>query len=387
MGRTDKERQRDRYERECRKHHRSRDEQRQIDEHVRQRKARTSRRAPRAWDEDDSVAFEKIKRAERLRPDPAAASSADAAGDGVTEPGTPAGLVVWLGRGVARVELDGVVHEAVLSAELARHQQSAIAVGDRVECEVASDRELRVRVVAPRRSWLARPDPGIAGRERVFAANLDVAVLVVAARQPTLRPGLIDRFCIAVERGRVAPLICINKVDLLADAGDRTALEEQLAPYTDQGLAVCQVSASRGLGIDELRAQLAGCTCVFVGPSGVGKSSLLNCLDPMASRAVGAVRTADGKGRHTTTASCLVALGADTRCIDTPGVRAFGLGQVSAAELAAAFPEIAGAAAACRFRDCRHDREPECAVRDAVAAGGIARRRWESWQRVAAADG
>ena len=165
----------------------------------------------------------------------------------------------------------------------------------------------------PPRGVLSRPDPHDPRKELVIATGIDVAVVVVTLRTPPLRPGLIDRFLVALERGGVAPLICANKIDM-HDRDERAELRAALAPYAALGVPVVYCSAAEGEGIDALRTALRGTTCAFVGHSGVGKSSLLNALDEGARR-TGAVRTSDGRGRHTTTTTTFATIGDDTRVI------------------------------------------------------------------------
>ncbi len=381
----DKARSVDRYLRHAKKF-RSRDEQRELDEHIRRRQAerggkRGKRRRSAAGTAGEDVgeeAFEKIRRAERWsgRRDPHAPS---AAGSPAAVSGDAANAtVIGIAAGRVRVVPDGGAPvDAVLVPALARVQRSAVAIGDRVECD-ADASSPRVVGVAPRRTWLGRADPTAPDRVRVVAANVDLAVLVLVA--PNLRAGLVDRFAVAVRRGGVAPLVCVNKSDLVEDV---RSIEPALAPHRAAGIDVLFVSAVTGDGIDALRRRLAGRACVLVGHSGVGKSSLVNALSDGALQRVGEVRVRDGKGRHTTVDSTLHALPDGIRIIDTPGVRAFGLGPVSAAELDAAFPDIAAVAAGCRFADCGHGGEPDCAVRAAVQCGELAPARVESYRRIA----
>lgn len=279
------------------------------------------------------------------------------------------------------IELDGV--PARLGADLVLDPTRRPVVGD-VVAYVTTDGPPRAVAVLPRRTWLARPDPGNAHRELVLAANVDVAVLVVAAAPAPLRPGLIDRLLVALQRTGIAALVCANKVDLLDDAG-AAELESRLQPYAELGVPVVRCSADTGVGIEDLRGQLRGRTAVFLGHSGVGKSSLLNALDPDGQRRIGNVRASDGKGRHTTTSASLRTVG-DASVIDTPGVRAFGLEALRPDELRAAFAEFVPFAAGCRFADCTHTHEPQCGVRDAAAAGRIAAARYASYRRILASD-
>ncbi len=176
---------------------------------------------------------------------------------------------------------------ATLPRDLAGRQQSDLAVGDEVLVERRDDSH-RVIAVLPRRSLLARADPHVAQRRRAIAANVDLVVVVVAAEAPPLHPRLIDRYLVAVEQSGARPVLVVNKIDLL-DEERRHDLLARLQPYRSLGMPVLPCSAERGEGIEEVRAALAGNTCVFVGQSGVGKSSLLNALD-------GDVAARDGRG-------------------------------------------------------------------------------------------
>ena len=274
---------------------------------------------------------------------------------------------------------------ATLTSDLAGHQQSDLAVGDEVLVERRDDSH-RVTAVLPRRSLLARADPHVAQRRRAIAANIDIVVVVVAAEAPPLHPRLIDRYLIAVEHSGAQPVLVVNKVDLL-DEDRRHDLLARLQPYRALGMPVLPCSVERGEGIDEIRAALSGNTCVFVGQSGVGKSSLLNALDSDAAARVGAVRDRDGRGRHTTTASALYDLAGGIRVIDTPGIRQFSVEDDDPAAIAAGFTEFAPLADGCRYRDCTHVHEPGCAVRRAVEDGAIPRSRYESYLKLLGGDG
>ena len=233
--------------------------------------------------------------------------------------------------------------------------------------------------VLPRQSSLSRPDPRTPNRQRVLVANVDRVLIVVAARNPPLRPGLIDRLLVAIQAGGAVPVLVVNKADLMVNKDERAALEATLEPYRTLEVPVFLTSASTAEGIAELQAALAGHLCALVGHSGVGKSSLLNALGGLELR-VGEVREFDGKGRHTTTASRLYELG-DARIIDTPGVRSFGLWRITLTELGDYFPEYDDRG--CRYTDCTHTHEPECGVKLAVEAGEIPLARYQSYQRIA----
>lgn len=268
-----------------------------------------------------------------------------------TEAGEVNALVIGVGPGLCSVDIEGAL----------RHVRCEIPVVPGDQVSVLND---NVSGIAPRRTVLIRTDPVNERRERVIVANVDRMVIVAAITTPPLRTGLIDRYMIAAARGGIEPILCINKVDI---SEDMSALEGYDIP-------IVRCSTKTGQGIDELRDRLAGSLAVLTGHSGVGKSSLLNSLTEDNQARVGLLSEETGKGRHTTTASRLYHLENGARIIDTPGIREFGLGPVSLEELKAAFPEFSGER--CRFSDCTHKEEPDCAIRE---AGGP---RYEAWLRL-----
>lgn len=276
-----------------------------------------------------------------------------------------------------------------LSAELAGRQQAGIAVGDRVmitELDVPADAvEHEVVSVLPRDSKLARPDSHDTHQERVVAANVDVVVIVVSVVSPPLHPRLIDRYLVAIEWGDCKPMIAVNKADLMPSAELDEALKV-LEPYERSGIPVAVCAAVPGddssVRVDGLRKLLAGKTCAFVGHSGVGKSSLANALDSSLGIATKTVRETDNRGRHTTTASAMHFIEPDIRVIDTPGVRFFGLAEMSPDELRWLFPEFEEFVHSCKFTDCAHDHEPGCAVKAAVGSEELSATRYETYLRL-----
>lgn len=241
----------------------------------------------------------------------------------------------------------------------------------------------RVKRVLPRKTVLSRHHPGDPERERVVAANIDLVIVVAAAVDPPLRQGLIDRYLIAIEQGGAAPAICVNKYDL----ADPAAIEAVLKPYRALGMPVVLCSAREGSGVEELRNLIAGKLVVFVGQSGVGKSSLLNALLPEAGAATSAIIGATRKGRHTTTRSQIYDLACGSRVIDTPGVREFGLWKIDPAEIKYYFHDFDAAAAQCRFSDCTHLHEPDCMVRRQVEEGLISAGRYQRYQNLCTPEG
>ena len=267
-----------------------------------------------------------------------------------------------------------------VEAEASLLASQMVAVGDVVRLVRYGERFQAVGL-EPRRSVLMRSDPSHPQRRKVLAANVDIAILTLSADLPALKLGWIDRLLVALAHSGINPCIAINKTDRLAPE-EEPRLLRALAPYRDEGIPVFLVSAQTGAGMASLRAALRGSACVFVGHSGVGKSSLANALDPDGTRSVAAVRTFDGKGRHTTTSSGLRRIGGGTTLIDTPGVREFGLGPTAPADVIRAFPDLERAAANCRFRDCAHTTEPACAVREQVGAGTLSEERYQSYLRI-----
>jgi ribosome biogenesis GTPase len=258
-----------------------------------------------------------------------------------------------------------------------------VAVGDEVTIGLSEDRETwQLVTIGERRTKLSRPDVGNANLERVVVANVDVVCLVVAVVAPPLHPRIIDRYLIAIEKGGAAPILCVNKVDLLDErSGDELA---KLDPYRALNVPIYSCSTKTGDGIEDVRAALHGKTAAFVGHSGVGKSSLMNALYPGLDLDTGAVSEGYGRGTHTTSASSLHDFPGGTRLIDTPGIRSFGIGKLTPQELQWHFPEFEQVN--CKFRDCSHDHEPNCGVREAARSGAIHPARYDTYLRLLKGD-
>lgn len=250
-----------------------------------------------------------------------------------------------------------------------------LIVGDRVVLEGTSP-AVTIAEVLPRRTVLTRRSPG-ERRARVVAANVDQAVIVLAAAGPDPNPRLLDRFLVACHHARIEPLVCINKVDKGTDLVD-----EWLADYTAAGYQVLLVSARTARGMGCIKRAVSGRTTLFCGPSGVGKSALLNAIHPGYRLREGSISEATGKGRHTTSTAQLFALPGGGFVVDTPGVREFGFWDLALAELRQCFPDLARHAADCAHGDCAHVAEADCGVVAAVERGELSARRLASYQAI-----
>ncbi|GAB6040638.1 small ribosomal subunit biogenesis GTPase RsgA [Endothiovibrio diazotrophicus] len=279
-------------------------------------------------------------------------------------------IVARFGKATAVEDEAGGLHHCTL-----RQNLGEIVCGDRVVWQEADDGSGVVCAVTERASLLERHDSG--GRPKPMAANID-RIVVVAAPLPELSPPLIDRYLAAAELTGIEPLLVINKIDLLDDQA-RAALERTLAPYRATGYPQRFASTHTAHGLDALREALAGHTAILTGQSGVGKSSLIRALLPHHEIAVGELHAATGLGTHTTTTATLYHLPEGGALIDSPGIREFGLWEVGADELESGFREIHRTSPHCRFRNCRHQAEPGCAVKAAVERGGIAATRLASY--------
>jgi len=261
--------------------------------------------------------------------------------------------------------------------------EDPIAIGDRVRFVDVEQNRGMITEVLPRLSKLSRPAtvPGQRVFEQVIVSNADLVLPVFAVADPTPKWGLLDRYLVSAESSNLPVLIVITKLDL---AWKNKELDSDLEAYRRAGYPIQTVSASTGEGIEELKQTLRGRMSVLVGKSGVGKTSLLNAIQPGLGLRVKEVGKGEqGKGRHTTTHLEMFELDFGGTIVDTPGIREFGLWEIAGEELAYLFPEMVDYVGQCKFGlSCQHDREPGCAIRKAVVAGKISPHRYKSYMNL-----
>jgi ribosome biogenesis GTPase len=293
---------------------------------------------------------------------------------------TMQGLVVRSAAGFIDVSIDGEIVQARMRGRLknAPRTTDLCVIGDRVVVSGLDCKSYVVAEVLPRRTRFSRRRPGKGPvREDVLIANLDQLMVTFCYGQPKLNTRLLDRFLVIAEHQDIRPIIVLNKADLL-EPGDRAWQRT----YESIGYPVVTVSAGTGEGMNALADALRGKISALVGPTGVGKSSLINCILPELELGVASVSKHHGKGRHTTRVATLHPLPSGGFLADTPGIRELGTWALPARQLDRCFPELTAYRDRCAFRGCSHSHEPQCAVVDAVRAGAIDRDRYESYLRL-----
>lgn len=291
---------------------------------------------------------------------------------------TQVGVVERIEGGAYGVRLSsGEVVEAILRGRVKREGRAGdrVVIGDQVRLEITPDGTGGVVEVLPRRTLVARRSYG-GRREKVVAANLDRLIVVMAARSPDPNLETIDRFLVTAEAGGLEGVLVLNKVDV---EGALPVAEELADTYRGVGYPVYLVSAASGQGLEALRELLCRGTSALVGPSGVGKSTLLNALDPSLGLRTGELSRKLDRGTHTTANSRLIHLSCGGEVADTPGFSDVGIWGADEETLDHCFPEFLPFLESCRFRGCIHLHEPGCAVKDAVESGEILSSRYRSY--------
>jgi ribosome biogenesis GTPase len=278
---------------------------------------------------------------------------------------------------------DGVTHDASLRGRLKQDGAPLkLAAGDDVTVERdSSDDGWAITAIHPRRSVLARRAPGRVHGERIVAANVDQVLVMFAAAKPEPHVRMLDRFLVIAEGNDIPARIVLNKVDLVGGPSGVDALAHE---YERAGYHVHRTSVKQQVGLGELRGVLAGRTTALTGPSGVGKSSLVNALFPGLDLRTAEISHSVNKGRHTTVGALLVPIPDATGgyVVDTPGLREVGMWGLPPGQLDRCFPEFRPFLGKCKFADCGHDHEPTCAVRAAVERGEVSRARYESYLKL-----
>ena len=270
---------------------------------------------------------------------------------------------------------DGLTYQCAtrrILKTLATDQRHVVAAGDRVMFRPAQNNEGIIERVEPRHGVVCRTSRG---RQHVLVANVDQLLIISSAAEPVVKPHLIDRLLVTAEKWKIKPVVCINKIDLI----DPADLQPLVGIYAKMGYRTILLSVYRGDGIDQVRDLVRSRQSVVMGQSGVGKSSLLNAIEPELQLRVNTVSAESQKGKHTTTAAQLIPLEMGGYIVDTPGIRQFQLWDVIPEEVAGYFRDLRPYVSLCQFHDCTHTHEGGCAIKHAVADGGLDARRYESY--------
>ena len=259
-----------------------------------------------------------------------------------------------------------------------RLSSSPVAVGDNVEISLEDNGQALIENVLPRKQFLARPDKLCPEKSQVIAANLDQLVIITSTREPKFKTGLVDRFLVSAEKEHLKAIIVINKIDL----ENEEIFRVNVGAWRAIGYEVIFTSAKTGQGLDTLRETLKDKSSALAGHSGVGKSSLINALQTGLNLKTGMISKASGKGVHTTTSVIMYPLDFGGWVIDTPGLKIFGFSGIDKTNLADYFPEISKLSGKCRFFNCCHISEPDCAVKKAVLTEKLSESRYQSYKKL-----
>ncbi|OGL47460.1 MAG: ribosome small subunit-dependent GTPase A [Candidatus Schekmanbacteria bacterium RBG_13_48_7] len=291
------------------------------------------------------------------------------------------GKIICIEGGFSRVDIENEIFLCDLRRRLIGPRseiQTQISVGDEVSIEIVENNHGVITQLHPRRNKLSRLSPGFNRAEDIIVANIDLQLIVVSVREPKLNTGLLNRFLVIGEKEKISSVICVNKIDLIKNSDDI----QDVNNYKKLGYPVYFTSAIQNNGIEELKIILKGKTTVFIGASGVGKSSLLNSLQPELNLRTREVSATTSKGRHTTTTPSLLKWDFGGYVVDTPGLRELGLWNISKKEVGSLFPEIFSLQDKCKFRNCVHIHEPGCAIINALESGIIDQQRYKSYKLI-----
>ncbi len=287
-----------------------------------------------------------------------------------------------------KVEIEGAVYDCRTRGRLRLkgvRSTSPVVVGDKVGVEFSEAGEGFIVSIAPRTNYIIRRASNLSKESHIIAANIDCAAVVVTIAAPVTAPEFVDRFLVTCEAYKVPAVIILNKIDTAREHPE--LLEAFHHIYTSAGYRIIECSALTGEGLDEVVELLRDKTTLLAGNSGVGKSTLVNAIEPSAAAKTGAISDVHLQGKHTTTFSRVYPLAFGGRLIDTPGIRGFGLIDIKPEELYHYFPEIMRVSKGCKFYNCTHTHEPQCAVMRAVVDGEITESRYESYIKMLDDDG
>jgi ribosome biogenesis GTPase len=273
------------------------------------------------------------------------------------------------------LDSSGIAHDCTVRGvlkSLSSVQRNTVAAGDRVSFRATEIGRGVIDTIHPRRGCISRLSRG---RKHVIAANIDYLLIVASCAEPDPKFGLVDRYILTALYCDIKPLICFNKVDLV----EPKTLQQVVGVYAQLGFMTLFTSTKLGTNINYLRSLLTGRQTALAGQSGVGKSSLLNSIEPSLGLRVGSISPENEKGRHTTTSAIMIPWGGGGAVVDTPGIRQFQLWGISPVEMAGLMPDFRPYVSKCRYSNCLHLREEQCAVKDAVSDSRIDQRRYESY--------
>lgn len=278
---------------------------------------------------------------------------------------------------------DGTIVECRIRGKLRLRDvrtTNPIAVGDVVEYEITPENEAVITDIAPRRNYIIRRASNLSKESHVIAANIDQAFIVVSLVSPHTNNEFIDRFLVTCEAYHIPVSIILNKADLAVKEPEM--LEEFFDVYEKAGYAIYDISATKGIGIEQLKAMIKGKTTLLSGNSGVGKSTIIKALEPNTEVRIGNISDYHSKGKHTTTFAHMYPLSEGGYIIDTPGIKGFGLIDIDEKELGRYFPDFMKYSEQCQYYNCTHTHEPDCAVVRAVEEGSISISRYESYLKI-----